>query len=145
MPVSGRKFRKYRNLPENMQNWNSSLSMEERKKLKAENSVFHQMRRVLAWENREKNAAYIRENGLGQFVRYLGSHQQEGAVLDYEEWLKDHAAGRKELKRQRNAVFSYMPLISIVIPLYNTPQEYLKEIVDSVIAQTYGNLSLIHI
>lgn len=112
------------------------------KKLKAENSVFHQMRRVLAWENREKNVAYIRENGLGQFVRYLGSHQQEGAVLDYEEWLKDHAAGRKELKRQRNAVFSYMPLISIVIPLYNTPQEYLKEIVDSVIAQTYGNWQL---
>ena len=35
-----------------------------------------------------------------------------------------------------------MPLISIVIPLYNTPQEYLKEIVDSVIAQTYGNWQL---
>ena len=37
MPVSGRKFRKYRNLPENMQNWNSSLSMEERKSVSGKN------------------------------------------------------------------------------------------------------------
>lgn len=31
------KFRKYRNLPENMQNWNSSLSMEERKSVSGKN------------------------------------------------------------------------------------------------------------
>lgn len=33
----GWKFRKYRNLPENMQNWNSSLSMEERKSVSGKN------------------------------------------------------------------------------------------------------------
>lgn len=49
---------------------------------------------------------------------------------------------KKRLKRQRTAVFSTTPLISIVLPLYNTPQEYLKEVVDSVIAQTYGNWQL---
>lgn len=112
------------------------------KKLKAEKSVFHQRLRLLSLENRQKNAEYIREKGLGKFVQYVGTYQPESVSVDYEEWLKDHAAGKKELKRQRTAVFSYMPLISIVIPLYNTPQEYLKEIVDSVIAQTYGNWQL---
>ena len=112
------------------------------KKLKAEKSVFRQRLQLLSWENKEKNVTYIKEKGLGQFVRYVGTYQPEGVSQDYEEWLKDHAAGKKELKRQRNAVFSYTPLISIVIPLYNTPQEYLKEIIDSVIAQTYGNWQL---
>lgn len=31
------EIRKYRNLPENMQNWNSSLSMEERKSVSGKN------------------------------------------------------------------------------------------------------------
>ena len=112
------------------------------KKLKAEKSVFYQRMKLLSWENREKNLAYIRENGLGDFARYVSTYQLENTSQDYEEWLKNHAAGKKELKRQRAAVFSTEPLISIVIPLYNTPLEYLKEVVDSVIAQTYRNWQL---
>ena len=112
------------------------------KKLKAEKSVFHQRMKLLSWENREKNFAYIREKGLGNFVRYVGTYQKDNSSQDYEEWLKGHAAGKRELKRQRAAVFSTTPLISIVIPLYNTPPEYLKEMLDSVIAQTYGNWQL---
>ena len=33
-------------------------------------------------------------------------------------------------------------LFSILVPLYNTPQEYLKDMIDSVLAQTYGNWQL---
>ncbi len=32
---------------------------------------------------------------------------------------------------------------SIVVPLYNTPEKYLREMIDSVVAQTYGNWELI--
>ena len=112
------------------------------RRLKAEKSVFRQRMNLLAWENKDKNLEYIREKGLGEFVRYVGTYQPEGVSQDYEEWLKDHAAGKKELKRQKAAVFSSSPLISIVIPLYNTPLEYLKEVIDSVIAQTYSNWQL---
>ena len=112
------------------------------KKLKAEKSVFHQRMKLLSWENREKNFENKRKKGLGDFVRYVGTYQQDNSSQDYEAWLRNHAAGRKELKRQRAAVFSTTPLISIVIPLYNTPLEYLKEMVDSVLAQTYGNWQL---
>ena len=47
-----------------------------------------------------------------------------------------------ELEKQRGQSFAYDPLISIVIPLYNTPQQYLKELLDSVQAQTYGKFQL---
>ena len=39
---------------------------------------------------------------------------------------------KRELKAQRSAVFEYMPKISIVVPLYNTPKRFLLEMVESV-------------
>lgn len=35
------------------------------------------------------------------------------------------------------------PLISVVIPLYNTPQKYLLKCLESVVSQTYANLDII--
>lgn len=47
-----------------------------------------------------------------------------------------------ELEAERNTMFAYNPKISIITPLYNTPEKYLREMIDSVIAQTYGNWEL---
>lgn len=46
------------------------------------------------------------------------------------------------IKQQREEVFSKMPKISILVPLYNTPEEFLREMLDSVTAQTYQNWEL---
>ena len=35
-----------------------------------------------------------------------------------------------------------MPLISILVPLYNTPEKFLREMIESVLVQTYGNFEL---
>lgn len=50
---------------------------------------------------------------------------------------------QKELKEQRKAGFEKMPLISVVVPLYNTPTIYLCEMVDSVREQSYPHWELI--
>ena len=47
-----------------------------------------------------------------------------------------------ELEAERNAAFSRRAKISIITPLYNTPSKYLREMIDSVIAQTYDNWEL---
>ncbi|MCR4903602.1 MAG: glycosyltransferase family 2 protein [Butyrivibrio sp.] len=39
-------------------------------------------------------------------------------------------------------VFDYAPLISILVPLYNTPEKFLRDMIESVIYQTYGNWQL---
>ena len=50
---------------------------------------------------------------------------------------------RRELKEQRAAVLAKMPLISVVVPLYNTPMEYLRQMVESVLNQSYQYLELV--
>ncbi|MBO6242256.1 MAG: glycosyltransferase family 2 protein [Butyrivibrio sp.] len=45
-------------------------------------------------------------------------------------------------KQQENTVFEYEPLISILVPLYNTPEKFLRDMVESVLAQTYKNWQL---
>ena len=50
--------------------------------------------------------------------------------------------GADEISKQRGTVFSRNIKFSILVPLYNTPQQFLKEMIDSVVAQTYGNWEL---
>ena len=57
------------------------------------------MMNLFSIENKDANRAYIKEKGLKEFLRYVATHQPDSVSVDYEEWLKSHAAGRKELLR----------------------------------------------
>ncbi len=48
----------------------------------------------------------------------------------------------EQARRERETVFPRMVKISILVPLYNTPKEYLTEMIDSVMRQTYENWEL---
>lgn len=48
----------------------------------------------------------------------------------------------EEAKRQREEKFQRMPKISILVPLYNTPENFLREMIESVTNQTYENWEL---
>ncbi len=50
---------------------------------------------------------------------------------------------RRELKAQAQEEFPRMPKVSIVVPLYNTPIKYLKQMIASVRAQSYKNWELV--
>jgi GT2 family glycosyltransferase len=58
---------------------------------------------------------------------------------DYAEWYNLTKPTEEELKAQREMTFAYAPLLSIVIPAYKTPEKYLREMLDSILAQTYSN------
>lgn len=47
-----------------------------------------------------------------------------------------------EAKRQKETKFDRMVTISILVPLYNTPLNFLNEMIESVLAQTYQNWEL---
>ncbi len=50
---------------------------------------------------------------------------------------------QRELRAQRRAKLPVMPLISVVVPLYNTPLPYLKQMIHSVLGQSYAKLELV--
>lgn len=52
------------------------------------------------------------------------------------------ARRRARAARRRGNGFHRAPTISIITPLYNTPQPFLKAMLESVLAQTYGNWEL---
>ena len=61
---------------------------------------------------------------------------------EYLHWIANNTPTEKELNYQRARVFNYMPKISIVVPLYNTPEKFLRQMIESVQAQTYSNWEL---
>lgn len=48
----------------------------------------------------------------------------------------------EEARKQRQCQFPQMPKISILVPLYNTPEDFLREMIESVTNQTYENWEL---
>ena len=63
---------------------------------------------------------------------------------DYIEWFDKHKATEEQLDRQRKISkdFKYRPLISILLPTYNTNPTYLRSCIDSVLSQSYDNWEL---
>ncbi len=53
-------------------------------------------------------------------------------------WYSLTKPSNEELGGRRQERFDYMPKFSIVIPVYKTPERYLKEMLDSILAQTYA-------
>ena len=49
---------------------------------------------------------------------------------------------KKELNFQREFKFEVSPKVSVLVPLYNTPKNFLTEMIDSVVSQTYSNWEL---
>jgi O-antigen biosynthesis protein len=63
---------------------------------------------------------------------------------EYPVWLTRRTPSVSDLARMRIAGGNllYRPVISLVVPVYNTPEKYLSLMVDSVMAQTYDQWEL---
>ncbi len=60
----------------------------------------------------------------------------------YNKWIKKRLPKEAELALQRSVEFAYKPKFSILVPLYETPEGFLDELIKSVKAQTYSNWEL---
>ena len=97
---------------------------------------------------------FIRRNRvLHRFVKTLRSIKRNGiketfrlALVDRRGHLssleKEAKLAKSERLSQENTVFLKKIKISVIAPLYNTQEQALKEMIDSVLAQTYRNWEL---
>ena len=60
----------------------------------------------------------------------------------YQKWIRHHLPDRNELEKQKKTSFGYRPKISFVVPLYKTPEKYLRRLTESFQEQTYSNWEL---
>ncbi len=71
--------------------------------------------------------------------------EKEG-LIEYKKmakaYIERNMLSEEDAIKQRNTAFPRNIKFSILVPLYNTPILYLSEMIESVIAQTYGNYEL---
>jgi len=67
------------------------------------------------------------------------------AQSEYQQWFQRHRASTQELQRMRVEARSFVsqPLVSILTPVFDTPVPWLREALDSVVAQVYENWELV--
>ena len=92
-------------------------------------------------KNIKKAIMYVKRNGVSKLVHRLryGSYI---AQSDYQTWLFAQRVTKKNLETQSKTKFAYSPKISILVATFNTKEEYLKEMIDTVVNQSYSNWEL---
>ncbi len=96
--------------------------------------------RVSAWK---RFVSYLGRKGLKEtIIRIVRQLTRFHTRMDYPSWYKRHQPSKTQLERQRRETFPEPVTFSIVIPLYRTKETYLKELLDSVLAQTYPHWEL---
>ncbi|MBO5056601.1 MAG: glycosyltransferase family 2 protein [Lachnospiraceae bacterium] len=90
---------------------------------------------VIRQRDRVKNCGNLR--GVIAKLKYKKIERQ--AMENYGTRSFPDEAGVSE---ERNTVFDRMVKISILVPLYNTPENFLREMIESVLNQTYENWEL---
>ena len=91
--------------------------------------------------NVKKGILYLKHYGVKEFWIKLTERFQKDDI-DYNEWFANHCPTEEEIAEQRKRVFAYAPKISILVPVYNTPAVFLKQMIQSVRKQTYSNWEL---
>ena len=89
----------------------------------------------------KKGFSYLKQYGFQEFKVRL-SERFEKEEVDYNEWCKNDILTDEERKAQRGRIWEYPPLISVVVPIYKTPEVFLRQKIESVTAQTYPHWQL---
>lgn len=74
------------------------------------------------------------------YSKYFQKYNEEERI--YKKWINKNEPNKKMINEQRKAKFEINPKISIVVPVYNTPEKFFKELVKSLEMQTYANWEL---
>ncbi len=92
----------------------------------------------------KRRARGLREYGFSGAVEYMRCGSGQGIENYFNEKIDAElfVIDKEEAKAQRNTKFKHNIKFSILVPLYNTPEKFLREMIESVANQTYKNWEL---
>jgi glycosyltransferase involved in cell wall biosynthesis len=104
-------------------------------------------------QNIDKSLFYIRHNGFASFLKKvrgkLPVYDEQGPGLygpggdeTYQRWIERNEPSPAEYSRQRQASFPYTPVISLIVSSFSTRPQLLKQLIKSVLDQTYPRWEL---
>lgn len=93
-------------------------------------------------ETIKKGIAHMKETTIPEVLSKARS-MVTGLDLAYDRFFREELeADEEELRLQRERTFAYAPFISVIVPVYMTPERSLRAMIESVLHQTYENWEL---
>ena len=83
-----------------------------------------------------KGIRYLRHFGWKEFWIRL-SDRMEPEEVPYGPWYENYRMKEPELEKQRKHCWGRPATISIVVPAFHTPEQFLRQMIESVQQQTY--------
>lgn len=91
--------------------------------------------------NIKKGFRYLKHYGLKEFLVRL-QERMEPEEVPYDPWYEKHKRTEQELKKQSEKRFKENVLISVAVPVYHTGELFLRQMIESVMDQSYKNWEL---
>lgn len=86
---------------------------------------------------------YVRQYGPAQlYYKIKERRERNKAESGYEAWLKERLREEKAYVKEAEELSKRGPLISVLVPAYETPPLFLRQMIESVLRQSYTNLEL---
>ena len=113
------------------------------KKEKAGRIQWNRMLKKLNPYTIKKGFRYLKHYGPKEF--WIRLHERfEPEEVPYGPWYEAYVPDESELEKQRKHRFTYEPLISVAVPAFCTPETFLIQMVESLLAQTYSKLGALY-
>ncbi len=93
----------------------------------------------LSIHNLRKTISYLKRNGLRETLVTIREHLPR---LSRENYRYDYPT-ESSLEQQRRRNWEQPVTFSVVVPAYHTPERYFREMIESVLAQTYPHWQLV--
>lgn len=135
--------KKYDDLEMQLEAANDQIEMLNKKLIKIKNSIFWKASkplRVVYFFFKRAADVYVQYGGVKGVLRKMKRKLHQRNVR--KEHGTDSFPSPQEAKRQQEFVFPKAVKFSILVPLYNTPEKFLREMIESVTVQTYQNWEL---
>jgi len=89
-----------------------------------------------------KGLLSLKRNGIKETIKKVMNYKRRKSLPQLLPLTTDTLLLESERVTQESTIFPKKIKISIITPLYNTPEQFLREMIDSVRSQTYSNWEL---